>query len=110
MTGPSAKRSSALIALTLLGALALAGCAPDPHPDPVSESSPASNPVETEAPAPEIKAGDKLTSEQAAEINAGTDLIRAYPVGEEFYAVQWGQPIPERVVKEVNSGQRRHWP
>ncbi|MFF7292025.1 hypothetical protein ACFY9N_05760 [Microbacterium sp. NPDC008134] len=103
MTEPLLKQSSALIVMAVLGALVLAGCTPasEPHPSPIA----ASQPVETEKPGPaeEIQVGDELTAEQAQELNDSNDLTVAYPVGDKFIAVRWGQPIPEPVLQEVNA-------
>ena len=79
--------------------LTLAGCAAEPAP---AETAPAAV-AETTTPEPEIQVGDTLTADQAAELNAGTDLMKAYPVGGTFIAVQWGQPIPESVKAEVQA-------
>lgn len=78
--------------------LTLAGCAAEPAP---AETAPAAV-AETATPEPEIQVGDTLTADQAAELNAGTDLMKAYPLGDTFIAVQWGQPIPEAVKAEVD--------
>lgn len=77
--------------------LALSGCAAEPAP---AETTPAAAP-ETTATEPEIQVGDTLNPDQAADLNAGTDLMKAYAVGGTFIAVQWGQPIPETVKAEV---------
>lgn len=79
-------------ALTLL---TLTGCAAEPAPAGTPDAA-----VETQTPAP-IAVGDVLTAEQATELNAGNDLMKAYPVGDQFIAVQWGQPVPDAVVAEV---------
>lgn len=94
-----AMKTRCIAPLAVVALVALAGCAAEPAP--VKTATPAA--VETEAPKPEVKTGDVLTAEQAAELNAGNDLAKAYPVGGEFIAVQWGQPIPEAVRAEVNT-------
>lgn len=97
MTPPRTKRASTVLLIGALALLSLSGCAPEPAP---ADDAAA---VETATPTPEIRAGDLLTAAQAAEINAADDLIRAYPVASEFYAVKWGEPIPEAVLAEVDA-------
>jgi len=78
--------------------LALAGCAVAP----TAASTPAAV-VETEVPATEVAVGNTLTAEQATALNEGNDLMKAYPVGDQFYAVQWGHPVPDAVKAEVQA-------
>ena len=94
-----------------VAAVGLAACAPadvdanSPEPsDPSSTSAPVVDPVETEAPEPveteeptEIQAGDELSAEDAKTLNESNELAVAYPVGDKFIAVKWGEPTPEPV-------------
>lgn len=87
--------------ILLVGAATLAalvGCAAEPVP-----TGPGEETTSTEAPTPEIEVGDVLTAEQATALNDGNELMKAYPVGAEFIAVEWGQPIPEAVTTAVTA-------
>ena len=89
-------RPRAVALAAALSLLALAGCAAEPAP----ASAPAIDVSETPTP---LAVGDILTAEQATELNEGNDLMKAYPVGDQFIAVQWGQPVPEAVTAEVQA-------
>lgn len=87
--------------ILLMGAAmlaALTGCAAEPV-----STGPRDGSAAADAPTPEIEVGDVLTAEQATALNDGNELMKAYPVGAEFIAVEWGQPIPEAVTTAVTA-------
>ncbi|GGD76682.1 hypothetical protein [Microbacterium murale] len=94
-------KSSALGAVALIGALIFTGCAAEPtSAAPEATTTPA---AETEAPAPEVAAGDVLTPEQVEELKKAGEIIAGYPVGDQLIAVKWGEPFPDAVRQASNA-------
>lgn len=113
---PGGRSKAPLMAVALgmvpVAAMGLAACAPgtdDGNTGPTPDPSSTSQPVETEAPtpAPEFNAGDPISAEEAAEMNAayknaGSDKAYQLPSGE-FVVIKGGQPLPPNVVQAVEA-------
>lgn len=86
-----------------LSIAALAGCAPaSSNAEPVdaapSADAPSAAATPTKTPEPEFASGDVVSADEAKVLNDDvSDLTVAYPIGDEFIVLKWGDPVPEEM-------------
>ncbi|GEK85183.1 hypothetical protein [Microbacterium aerolatum] len=95
-------KTATLAADVFVAVLAFTGCAAEPAP-------PTSGRMATtgQSLVPVFAAGDSVTPEWAERINADkSELLTAYPVGDEHIVVDWAVPVPEAVRLQVEKNIR----